>query len=94
MPDFEPYIHHLPLFALVLARFSGLFLFSPVLSSTMVPRQARVALMAGFALAVYASLDLSAIPADISLFALLPSMFAELIMVATTPRPALCASSR
>lgn len=72
---------HLPTFALVLARFSGLFLFAPLLSSAMVPRRVRAAIVAAFAFAVYPLVTPPMIPdGGITLEFLAPALAGELLI--------------
>lgn len=79
MPLTDALIPHLPAFALVLARLTGLFVFAPLLSSVMVPRQIKVLLALGLAVAVYPVIDhVNTLPPGLELFGLLPLMAGEL----------------
>jgi flagellar biosynthetic protein FliR len=79
MPITDALIPHLPAFALILSRLTGLFVFAPLLSSAMVPRQIKVLLAFGLALAVYPVIDHSTtLPPGLDLFGLLPLMAGEL----------------
>jgi flagellar biosynthetic protein FliR len=72
---------HLPGFALVIARLSGLFIFTPLLSSPMLPRRLRATLMLAFALAVYPTVSLAApAPHRLDLDDLAPMMAGELLI--------------
>ncbi len=87
LTDLQLLLAWLPPFLLLLARLSGLFLLSPVLASTAVPRQVRAFLAIGMAAACFPALVLApAAPlagfrgAEFSLFALLPLMALELLV--------------
>lgn len=79
MPLTDALIPHLPAFALVLSRLTGLFVFAPLLSSAMLPRQIKALLAFALATAVYPAIDHAAtIPAGLDIFGLLPLMAGEL----------------
>lgn len=74
-----PILPHTVPFTLVLARVTGLFLLAPIIQGSGVPRQVRVLLSVSFAAAIYPTLQTNIFPApDVSLFAYIPLMFAEL----------------
>lgn len=81
MPNLEPIFPHIPGFLTVLARLTGLFLFSPVLASAMIPKRVKALLALGLALSVYPTVDHAAFQ-DIppTLFALAPLMAMELLI--------------
>lgn len=81
--NFEPFISHAAPFAVVLARLTGLFLFSPLLSSPVLPRRIRAAVCFALALAVYPTVAPSAAGASIDLLDLAPRLGAELLIGAT-----------
>ena len=56
MPSLEPILEHVTPFLLVLFRISGLMMFSPVLSSSLLPARVRAMLAICFSLAVYPTL--------------------------------------
>lgn len=53
MPDLQSILSLVPAFAVVLARLTGLFLFSPLLSSTMMPRRFKAMLVLVLAFCVF-----------------------------------------
>lgn len=80
-PAFSAILPHVPVFALVMARLTGLFLLAPVLSSAVIPRQVRVLLALTMALSVYPSVShAAAMDLRLDLFELLPVMAAELLI--------------
>lgn len=81
MVDFSPIMQHLGPLMLVAARLLGLFFFSPVLSSILIPRQYKAMLAMGLALAIYPMLppELHAIP-PVSLVGLAFVLVAEVII--------------
>lgn len=72
----------LPVFALVLFRLSGLMLTGPVLSSTVIPRQVRIAFTAVLALMLFPVVRGQA-PADLTLSMVMAGAFGELIIGVT-----------
>ncbi len=81
MPAYETIMVHLPLFAVVLARLVGLFLFAPVLSSALLPGRYRALLVFMLALGVYPTLNLSPVVAlELSLVSLAPILAAEVLI--------------
>ncbi len=80
MPDLTPILEHAIPFMLVLTRISGLFLFTPLLTSASVPRSFKALLAFSFAVAVYPFVPTTSFPADITLAQLLPMMFSELFI--------------
>lgn len=81
MPTLEPLLNHVGPFLLVLFRISGLLIFSPVLSSTMLPMRMRALLTFAFTLAVYPTLSkVNHTPVNTDLLSLLPAAFAETLI--------------
>ena len=81
MPTPESILPHLFGLALVISRLTGLFIFAPLLSSVMVPRQMKVMIAFGTALAIYPALDhATMIPARLDLITLAPLMASELLI--------------
>mgnify|MGYP002777695803 CR=1 FL=1 len=76
----EPLLQHVVPFFLVLTRLSGLFLITPVLSSTMVPRNIKVLLLVALALAVYPMTPAWAMPANLTIVGLVPMVVGELLV--------------
>ncbi len=77
----EPILSHVPAFLVVLARFTGLFIFAPVLASSMIPRRVKIALTLTMAMCVYPTLNHAAFgPIPLSLSALGPMMAMELTL--------------
>ncbi len=56
MISFEPFIHHVVPFSLVVARLSGLFIFTPLLANQTLPKRFRALLAVMFSAAVYPAL--------------------------------------
>lgn len=81
MLSYESILPHLPGFLLVLTRFTGLFLFTPLLSPTLIPRQVLVLFAAAMALAVYPTINHQAsLPPRLDLFSLAPMMASEILI--------------
>lgn len=81
MPTFDAIFAHFPAFALVLARLTGLFIFAPLLSSPVLPRQFKVLLALGLGAVLYPTVQsLCILPAHIDLFGLAPLMASELFI--------------
>lgn len=81
MPITDAIVHHLPAFALVLARLSGLFLLAPLLSSAVLPVRFKALLAVGLTAAVYPTLDHAAwLPERIDFPALAPMLARELLI--------------
>lgn len=81
MPTYESILPHLSGFVLVLSRLAGLFVFAPLVSSEMVPRQMKVLLAISLAVAIYPVIDHpSTIPARLDLYQLIPLMASELLI--------------
>ena len=78
MPDLSPILEHLSPLLLVASRLLGLFVFSPVLSSTLVPRQAKALFALAMSVAVYSTLpgEFHTIPAT-DLMGLAPILLSE-----------------
>lgn len=76
---YEQILPHVPAFAAVLARISGLFLFTPVLTSSSIPMQIKVATALAFTFAVYPLANLEhLVGMEIDLIQLLPLVLTEL----------------
>ena len=72
---------HVVPWALVLSRLGGLFLLAPMLSSEMIPRQARLFLLLSLTAVVYPLVDVSDhIGASIDLYSLAPMVAGELLI--------------
>ncbi|MFT5424212.1 MAG: flagellar biosynthetic protein FliR [Phycisphaerales bacterium] len=80
MVSLEPYIAHLIPFSLVLSRVVGLFLFTPMLSGTSLPRQIRVVLALTFAVAVYPMVPPQQFPTEMGLMGLAPMLISEALV--------------
>ncbi|MFM9958293.1 MAG: flagellar biosynthetic protein FliR [Phycisphaerales bacterium] len=81
MTSLEPILAHVPAFLVVLARFTGLFIFSPVLASAMIPRRVKIILTLSLAFCVYPTIDHAAFgPIPLSITALGPIMAMELAL--------------
>lgn len=81
MPNIEPILAHVPGFLVVLARLTGLFVFSPIIASAMIPRRVKVLLAFGLALSVYPTVDHAAFAGiEPSIMALLPVMAMEILV--------------
>ncbi len=81
MPSLDPFLSHVAPFLLVLFRISGLFVFSPILSSTILPVRLRGLLAVAFTMAIYPTLigKLNA-PVSMDLFSLAPAVFCETLI--------------
>jgi flagellar biosynthetic protein FliR len=81
VPSLEPILPHVPGFLVVLARLTGLFVFSPIIASAMIPKRIKALLALGLALSVYPTIDQSAFAnLEPNLFALAPLMAMELLI--------------
>lgn len=81
MVGLELLAQHLVPFMLVVARLSGLFLFTPVLTNRTFPRRFRVMLALAFAAALYPTLPTAAqTPPNIDIMELLPLMVGEILI--------------
>jgi flagellar biosynthetic protein FliR len=79
--SFESILPHAPVFALVMARLTGMFLLAPIFSSVLIPRQARVMLVLSLAMCIYPALDHSrSLGLRLDVFELLPVMAGELLV--------------
>lgn len=84
MPGLESILTHVPGFALVLARLTGLFLFSPILASASVPRRVKTLLALALAMTVYPTIDHAFFAgATLRLFDLAPMLAMELLIGAS-----------
>ncbi len=80
MVGIQPILLHALPFVLVLTRVTGLFLFTPLLTSTTVPVTYKALLAFLFSVAIYPFVPVQALPAVVDLPALLPLMFGELLI--------------
>lgn len=81
MVDLTAILPHVTGFAVVMARLSGLFLFSPVLSSAVVPRRAKAMLALLMTLCIYPTIDHSAtLDVPLSVVTLGPLMAMEILI--------------
>lgn len=81
---FDAILPHVVPWVLVLSRMGGLFLLAPLLSSEMIPRQARLFLLLALTGVVYPLVDTSSmIGADIDLYSLGPMIACELLIGGT-----------
>ena len=80
MPDFTPILAHAIPFMLVLTRVTGIFLFTPLLTSGSIPQSFKALLAFSFAVAIYPFVPVSSISADFTLAQMLPMMFSELFI--------------
>jgi len=77
-----PLLHHLIPFVLVAFRLAGIFALTPLLSSTMLPRQAKIAFLLTLAALVYPTVPASytSAPLPTTLFGLLPLIVSEALV--------------
>lgn len=80
MPSLEPILHHVLPLMMVVIRLTGLFLFTPLLSSGSIPFQFRALLAFMFALAIYPFVPALDPNAVVSVAELVPLLFAELLI--------------
>lgn len=80
MPILDAILVHVPAFALVLARLSGLFIFAPLISSVAMQARFKVLLTLALALVIYPTIDHAGAPARLDFFELGPLMAAELLI--------------
>lgn len=80
MTNIESILAHGIPFLMVLARISGLFLFTPMLTSTTFPTVYKALLSFMFAIAIYPFVPLATLPETIDLVALAPMLFTELLI--------------
>jgi len=77
----EPLLEHVAPFFLVFARFTGLFVFAPILGSAGVPARARALAAMALAVAVYPSTpEWSQTAGQLDLFGLVPMVTGELLV--------------
>ncbi|HBS29555.1 MAG TPA: hypothetical protein DEB06_08925 [Phycisphaerales bacterium] len=81
--NLEPILAHAPAFILVLTRLSGLLLFIPLLSASMVPTQVKVMLTLALGAAVYPAVGPPAVPLSADLYDLAPLMGGEILIGAS-----------
>lgn len=80
MPSLEPILPHVLPLMMVVIRLTGLFIFTPMLSSGSVPFQFRALLAFMFALAIYPFVPPIPFTASLDLVQLVPLLFAELLV--------------
>ena len=81
MLSFESLLMHVPALMLVLTRLGGLFIFTPVISSAIIPPQIKALLLVMLTLAIYPTLDLhETVPVSMDLATLAPMMAAEMLI--------------
>ncbi len=81
MTGLDALLPHLPPLLLVMTRMSGLFIFTPVLSSAIIPTRAKALFVLMFSLALYPTLNLQRdVPVDLDLMTLAPMMAGELLI--------------
>lgn len=80
MPTFDPILPHALPMLMVIIRLTGLFLFTPMLSSGSVPYQFKALLAFMFAVAIYPFVPPMDPGATIDLVTLVPLLFAELVV--------------
>jgi len=80
MPDFTPILVHAMPFMLVLTRITGVFIFTPLITSNSIPTTFKVLLAFVFATAIYPFVPPSSLPESIDLVQLVPLMFSELMI--------------
>lgn len=80
MPNVEPILSHLFPLMLVVARLTGLFVFTPVLSSTTIPTMFKALLAFGFGVALVPFIPQIPPSASIDMVQLVPLLFAELLV--------------
>ncbi|MEQ8844109.1 MAG: flagellar biosynthetic protein FliR [Phycisphaerales bacterium] len=78
---YDALLPHLPALLLVITRIGGLFLFTPILSSPIIPRQVKALTLVMFAVAIYPTIPLHAnVPVDFDLMTLAPMLAGELLI--------------
>jgi len=81
MPGYETLLQHTVPFSLVVFRLAGLFLFAPLLSSSMIPRRVRALLAVMLGAAMYPLLPVHApVGLDLSIYELLPMIVGEALI--------------
>ncbi len=80
MPNLDFILPHVLPLMLVVARLTGLFVFTPMLSSSTVPRSFRVLLSFMFAIAIYPFVPPFDPNASVDTITLVPLLFAELLI--------------
>lgn len=78
---FDSILPHVPVFALVLARIAGLFLFAPALGSPAIPVKIKALLVVAMTMAVYPTIDHHAeVPTRLDIASLAPALAAETLI--------------
>ncbi len=80
MNDIESILAHGIPFFLVLTRITGLFLFTPLVTSNSIPTTFKVLLSFMFALSIYPFVPTATLPETIDLMSLMPMLFTELLI--------------
>jgi flagellar biosynthetic protein FliR len=80
MPNLEPILPHVLPLMLVVARLTGLFVFTPILSSTTIPTMFKALLAFAFGIALYPFIPAIPPSASLDLIQLVPLLFAELLV--------------
>lgn len=80
MPSLDPILPHVLPLMLVVARMTGLFLFTPMISGASVPRQFKVFIAFTLGVAVYPFVPRFHPAANLDLFTLVPLLFSELLI--------------
>lgn len=83
MPDLTPILGEALPFMLVLTRITGVFLFTPLLTSRSIPVPFKTLLAFTFTLAVYPFVPAAALHGDVGIAQLVPLMFSELLIGVT-----------
>lgn len=78
--DIESILEHGIPFLMVLTRITGLFLFTPMLTSRSVPTVFKALISFMFAIAIYPFVPMATLPATINMFSLAPMLFTELLI--------------
>lgn len=72
-------VHAIP-FLMVLTRITGVFIYTPMLTSTSIPTMFKAMLALMFAIAIYPFVPLTTLPETIDLMSLAPMLFTELLI--------------
>lgn len=80
MENIESILAHGIPFLMVLARITGLFLFTPMITSSTIPRMFKVLLAFMFTIAIYPFVPVMTLPATMDMPSLAPMLFTELLI--------------
>jgi len=80
MPTIEPILMHALPMMLVITRITGIFMFTPMLASTSIPRNFKALLAFMFGVAIYPFVPHDTMPASLTIAQLVPLMFTELLI--------------